>query len=80
MQSLISEEEFKEWTENPVTVAVFKYLTDWQLSYAKAMVNGVMDGVIYSREDQLEAGAKREVILDLTTLQFSEIEEFYKEE
>lgn len=75
----MTEEHYKEWLENPVTIQFRKYLLESANSEIEIAAEGMKNGAVLSETEQVRANTVYLTLERIAEIDFEEISSFYEE-
>lgn len=76
---MLTEEQVKEWKENPISEIFFKYLADQVKETSTLLAERIADGGVVYPEEQIQISTECVTLQRITEIDASEINEFYEE-
>lgn len=76
----ITQEQFEEWLESPITEQFRKYLLDSAKEEEGLVVEAITTGAILDEKEQSRISTMIYTLTRIAELDFEEIEEFYDKE
>lgn len=75
----MTEEDFSDWLDNPVTQYVIKYLKDSVKESSSILAESIINGGVETEAEQVRVGTLCVTLTQISEITLQEIEDFYSD-